>query len=164
MFEAKNLLVMGIFAVVITIFGYMLLLMVQPDPYPGAIAAHAASNNGKATSQILAMIQGNPKCGKLNIPRDSLLKYYKSQECFMLKTEIQKHRRPTDAELLNHGNEFITGLSSKLKMCMLPEKQHKLMARIEPGKNLKAFLDEIDRSKGEAGKLDLVRRKMNCTS
>jgi hypothetical protein len=164
MFEPKNLLILAIFAAVVTLLGYMLAHMIQPDPYAGTIVSHVESENGKAASQILATIKGKPKCDKLNMSRDSLLKYYKSQECFMLKTEMRTHRRPTDAELSSHGNEFITGLSSKLNMCMSPETQGELMARIEAGNNFKAFLDEIDRSKHEAGKLERISHKMRCSS
>lgn len=164
MLDSKNLLILVTFVAIVTLLGYMLAHMIQPDPYAGTIVSHVESENDKAASQILAMIKGTPACGKLNISRNSLLKYYKSQECFMVKTEMRTHGRPTDAELLSHGNKFISALSLKLKMCMLPEKQHTLMGRIESGKNLKAFLDEIDRSKNEAGKLERIRHKMKCGS
>lgn len=162
MFESKNLIILAISAAIIAVFGYILLLMLQPSPYAAMVASHVKSDNNMMASQVLATIKGNPGCGKLNISRSSLLKYDKDQECFMLKTEIEKHRRPTDSELSDHGSGFISDLSSKLKTCMSPEKQRKLVARVESGPNLSAFLDEIDRSRDFPGKLKRVSRKMMC--
>lgn len=164
MFEPKNLLFLVISAAILAVFGYILLLMLEPSPYAEMVARHVKADNNRAASHVLTIIKGDSECGKVNISREFLLKYYKSQECFMLDTEIQKHRRPTDEELLNHGNAFTTDLLSKVKMCMVPEMQHKLIRSIESGNNLRIFLDEIDRNKDVPGKLKRVRRKMMCGS
>lgn len=162
MFAPKNLVVLGISVAVIVVFGYMLLLMSQPSPYAGIFAAHVKSHNDKAASQVLAMIKSTPESGKLNISRDSLLKYYKSQECFMLKTEIRTHRPPTDAQFLNHGKQLIADVSSKLKTSVSPEMQRKLIGRIESGKNLKYFISKVETSRASTGMLERISRKMMC--
>lgn len=164
MFDFKNILILVVSVAIVVIFGYIMLLMLEPSPYGEMVATHVKSDNDKAAAQIIATVKSKPGCGKLDFPYTSLMKYYKSQECYMLKTEMQKHRRPTDGELLSHGKGFMTGFSQKLKTCMLPENRQKLMKRIESGQNLRAFLDEIDRSKDVPGRLDRVRHKMMCGS
>lgn len=164
MFDSKNILITVAAVAVIGIFGYILLLMFEPSPYAEMVASHAHMDNERAASHVLMSIEFAPKCVKSDVSRDSIVKYYKGQECFMLDTEIQKHRRPTRAELLSHGNQLMAPLSSRLKTCMSPQKEQMLVARIESGKNMTLFLDEIDRSRDLPGKLKRVRRKMNCGS
>lgn len=164
MFEPKNLLISVISVAVVVMLGYMLVQMIHPDPYAGVIVSHVKSENDKAASQILATIKGKPKCGTSDLSHDELLKYYKSQECFMLKVEMRTHHRPSDGELMSHGKEYMTGLSSRLKMCVSPVQQGKLMGRMESGKNLKFFLHEIDLSKNESGKLERIGHMMKCGS
>jgi hypothetical protein len=162
--EPKNLLISVLSVAVLVFLGYMLVQMIHPDPYAGVIVSHVKKDNDMAASQILATIKGKPKCGASDLSHDDLLKYYKSQECFMLKTEMRTHHGPTEAQLSGHGNAFIAALSPKLKMCMSPDQQRGLMGRMESGKNLKFFLHEIDQSKNEAGKLERIGHMLKCGS